>query len=101
MLSCAFIIVDSKKLKTFVSRKKNALDHSSGPLFLTNLLSPILLAGNVQGSTLLGIVILILLILSFFLSGAEVAFFSLSFKDINTLKTKQDAAWKRIVNLLE
>ena len=29
------------------------------------------------------------------------AFFSLTYKDINNLKTKQDASWKRIVTLLE
>jgi gliding motility-associated protein GldE len=40
-------------------------------------------------------------VVSFFVSGAEVAFFSLTYKDINTLKTKQDSSWKRIVNLLE
>ncbi len=39
--------------------------------------------------------------LSFFISGAEIAFFSLNYRDINTLKTKQDAGWKRIVTLLE
>lgn len=60
-----------------------------------------LLAINLQGSTFLGIIILFLLIISFFVSGAEVAFFSLTYKDINTLKTKQDSSWKRIVNLLE
>lgn len=54
-----------------------------------------------QGATFIGIVILFLLIVSFFVSGAEVAFFSLTYKDINTLKTKQDSSWKRIVNLLE
>src|SRR6201999_2952937 len=31
----------------------------------------------------------------------EVAFFSLTYKDINILKTKQDTSWKRIVSLLE
>lgn len=50
---------------------------------------------------LLGFVVVVLLILSFFVSGAEVAFFSLTYKDINLLKTKQDTGWKRIVNLLE
>jgi gliding motility-associated protein GldE len=55
----------------------------------------------VQGSTLVGIVILFLVILSFCISGSEVAFFSLTYKDINTLKTKQGSSWKRIVNLLE
>lgn len=59
------------------------------------------MVANLQGSTLLGIVILLLLIISFFVSGAEVAFFSLTYKDVNTLKTKQDSSWKRIVNLLE
>jgi Mg2+/Co2+ transporter CorB len=47
------------------------------------------------------IVLLFLLILSFALSGSEVAFFSLTSKDINILKTKQDVSWKRIVSLLE
>lgn len=45
--------------------------------------------------------ILFLLIISFVVSGSKVAFFSLSYKDINNLKTKQDSSWKRIVNLLE
>ncbi len=58
-------------------------------------------AANTQGITLLVVVILFLLLVSFFLSGSEVAFFSLSYRDINMLKTKQDAGWKRIVNLLE
>jgi len=35
------------------------------------------------------------------LSGAEVAFFSLTHKDINMLKTKQDSSLKRIVELLD
>jgi len=35
------------------------------------------------------------------LSGAEVAFFSLTYKDINLLKTKQQPSYKRIVALLE
>jgi putative hemolysin len=56
---------------------------------------------NPQATTILAIVILFLLILSFVLSGSEVAFFSLTFKDINILKTKQDVSWKRIVSLLE
>ncbi|MEO5995627.1 MAG: gliding motility-associated protein GldE [Chitinophagaceae bacterium] len=59
------------------------------------------MAANLPASTLLGIIIIFLLVISFFVSGAEVAFFSLTYKDINTLKTKQDSSWKRIVNLLE
>jgi len=69
----------------------------------TSCLHPslLLLAGNTQGITLLVVLILFLLLISFFVSGAEVAFFSLSYKDVNMLKTKQDAGWKRIVGLLE
>lgn len=35
------------------------------------------------------------------ISGSEVAFFSLNYKDINLLKTKQSEPYKRIINLLE
>lgn len=35
------------------------------------------------------------------ISGSEVAFFSLNYKDINLLKTKQSEPYRRIVNLLE
>lgn len=35
------------------------------------------------------------------ISGAEIAFFSLNYKDINLLKTKQTEPYKRIINLLE
>lgn len=46
-------------------------------------------------------VLFILLFLSFVLSGSEVAFFSLTYKDINLLKSKQQPPYKRIVDLLE
>jgi len=68
---------------------------------LTSIFSTSLLVINPQATTILAIIILILLILSFVLSGSEVAFFSLTFKDINILKTKQDVSWRRIVSLLE
>jgi gliding motility-associated protein GldE len=61
----------------------------------------VLLLINPQATTVLAIGILFLLILSFVLSGSEVAFFSLTHKDINILKTKQDTSWRRIVTLLE
>ncbi len=77
------------------------MDHLQDYFHLNNLLTPLLLATNLQGPALIGIIILFLLVISFFVSGAEVAFFSLTYKDINTLKTKQDTSWKRIVNLLE
>jgi gliding motility-associated protein GldE len=70
-------------------------------LFDINSFSPVLLIINPQATTILAIIILFLLILSFVLAGSEVAFFSLTYKDINILKTKQDASWKRIVTLLE
>lgn len=54
-----------------------------------------------EGTTALIITLAILLGLSFALAGAEVAFFSLTYKDINTLKTKQQLGYKRIVYLLE
>jgi putative hemolysin len=43
----------------------------------------------------------VLLFLSFSIAGSEVAFFSLSYKDIQVLKTKQYKPLKRIVTLLE
>lgn len=43
----------------------------------------------------------VLLFLSFAIAGSEVAFFSLSYKDIQVLKTKHTKALKRIVTLLE
>ncbi|MCC6288757.1 MAG: gliding motility-associated protein GldE [Chitinophagaceae bacterium] len=42
-----------------------------------------------------------LLLVSFFISGAEVAFFSLSYRDINMLKTKQHPSARRIITLLD
>jgi putative hemolysin len=77
------------------------LDYPSDYFFIGHIFTPLLLVANVQATTLLAAVVLILLLLSFFVSGAKVAFFSLSYRDINMLKTKQDTAWKRIVNLLE
>jgi gliding motility-associated protein GldE len=59
------------------------------------------LVANTQATVLLSLTVIVLLILSFFISGAEVAFFSLTYRDVNLLKTKQDSGWKRIANLLE
>ncbi len=77
------------------------MDHPLTKLLLTEFISPVFLVINPQATTILAIVILFLLLLSFVLSGSEVAFFSLTYKEINVLKTKQDASWKRIVTLLE
>ncbi len=54
-----------------------------------------------QGTTILAVALMALLLLSFTISGAEVALFSLNNKDVNMLKTKQHASAKRIVTLLE
>lgn len=77
------------------------MDHPLTKVLLNEVLSPVFLVINPQATTILAIVILFLLIISFVLAGSEVAFFSLTYKDINILKTKQDASWKRIVTLLE
>jgi len=69
--------------------------------FLFNKLSFIFLTADTQGITLLVILLLALLLLTFTISGAEVAIFSLNEKDINMLKTKQHPAAKRIINFLE
>jgi putative hemolysin len=53
-----------------------------------------------QDSSLL-LLMIVLLFLSFSIAGSEVAFFSLSYKDIQNLKTKSNKALKRIVYLLE
>ncbi|MFT3932708.1 MAG: gliding motility-associated protein GldE [Chitinophagaceae bacterium] len=77
------------------------MDHPSDFTAIFHHPSLLLLAGNPQGLALLVLSIVFLLVISFFISGAEVAFFSLGYKDINMLKTKHDAGWKRIVTLLE
>ena len=68
---------------------------------ITELFSHILLAINTQGITFLSIALFGLLMLTFTISGAEVALFSLNEKDVNMLKTKQHSSARRIVNLLD
>ena len=66
------------------------------------LFQPVLLSAiQAQGTTILVMVLFLLLFLSFVLSGSEVAFFSLTYKDVNLLKSKQQPGYKRIVDLLE
>lgn len=69
--------------------------------FYCEIFYPVLLAATTQTTILLVLLVIFLLILSFFISGAKVAFFSLTYRDVNLLKTKQDPGWKRIANLLE
>lgn len=52
-------------------------------------------------TTILVFVLFSLLFVSFIVSGAEVALFSLSFKDINLMKTKPMPSARRILKLLE
>lgn len=47
------------------------------------------------------LVIFVLLLLAFIVSGAEVAFFTLNYKDLNVLKTRQNTSGKLITKLLE
>ena len=69
--------------------------------YFSHHLSFILAAATPQGTTFLIIVLLALLLLTFVISGAEVALFSLNSKDVNMLKTKQHAAARKITDLLE
>ena len=76
------------------------MDYHSVFYSLTDHLLYILLSIKTQGTTVLVILLLTLMLLSFVISGAEVALFSLNSKDINMLKTKQHPAARRIVELL-
>lgn len=84
----------------FLFTKTFALDYSS-VFNLSQHLAYIFLAANPQSSVFLVVLLLVLLMLSFITSGAEVALFSLQNRDLNMLKTKQHAAAKRITSLLE
>lgn len=52
-------------------------------------------------TTILVVLLMVLLFVSFCVSGAQIAFFSLNFKDINYLKTKQQPPYKRVITLME
>ena len=77
------------------------MDSHSVISFLHTMFSFVFLAINIQSTTILVLVLMALLLLAFTISGAEVALFSLTNKDINILKTKQHSAAKRIITLLE
>lgn len=73
------------------------MDYYSGlSLFNFNLL-----AITTAATTILIFLVVILFMLSFLLAGSEIAFFSLTLKDLNMLRTKKQPAYRRIVNLLE
>jgi putative hemolysin len=74
--------------------------HSVSENIIANLLY-VFLVVNLTGTAFLLFLLAALLLLVFTISGAEVALFSLTGKDINMLKTKQHTGAKRIINLLE
>ena len=72
------------------------MDHSDKILQINHLLF-----ATPQSTVLNIVLLLVLLLLSFITSGAEVALFSLQNRDVNMLKTKQHAAARRITTLLD
>lgn len=56
---------------------------------------------STQSSTLLAVTLLLLIFLSFSISGSMAAIFSLTEKDIDVLKTKQQPAARRTIDLLQ
>lgn len=68
--------------------------HPTGLLF-----SMLNIVPAISGVLIISTVLLFLV--SFFMSGGRVAFFSLSDKDVNVLKTRSNPSYKRIVTLLE
>lgn len=70
--------------------------HSGNPLYLS-----VSFIASLQQDSGLIFLICFLLFLSFIIAGSEVAFFSLSYKDIQVLKTKRHIPLQRIVKLLE
>ncbi|MEO8765066.1 MAG: gliding motility-associated protein GldE [Ginsengibacter sp.] len=59
------------------------------------------LALTPTAAAILFFTVVLLFLISFLVAGSEVAFFSLTMKDINMLKTRQQPSYKRIVTLLE
>lgn len=73
--------------------------HSVSTIFLKYHIT--LLSVTPAASAVLVFLAIILFSISFLVAGSEVAFFSLTYKDINLLKTKQQRSYKRIILLLE
>ena len=67
----------------------------------TDIFTISLLAITPAAASVLIFLVFILFILSFLLAGSEIAFFSLTFKDINMLRTKKQPAYRRIISLLD
>lgn len=62
---------------------------------------PLLSVLTPTATAILSFIAVLLFILSFLIAGSEVALFSLTAKDLNILKTKQQPSFRRIVHLLE
>lgn len=54
-----------------------------------------------QATTVLIVLLLIFILLAFTTSGAQAAFFSFTYKEVNVLKTKQKPAYQRILDLVD
>ncbi len=76
------------------------MDYHSVTDFARILHFPLLTITAADSAVLIFLVILLFTV-SFLIAGSEAAFFSLTYKDINMLKTKQQPSFKRIVTLLE
>jgi gliding motility-associated protein GldE len=75
------------------------LDYHSGLLTISS--STYFDLAKIQGDAGLVLLMFVLLFFSFVIAGSEVAFFSLSYKDLQVLKSKKHAPLKRIVLLLD
>ena len=70
-------------------------------LSVLNVMPVCFLSISQTATTILLITVLVLFLFSFIISGSEVAFFSLSNKDINILKKRKNPSFRRVVQLLE
>lgn len=68
---------------------------------LTFTYNTLVMIMSTELTTVLVILLLLLFLLSFCVSGAEIAFFSLTYKDVNFLKTRSESPYKIIITLLE
>lgn len=73
--------------------------HSVGSIY-SSLFLPLVVI-TPAATTVLFFLLALLFIISFLVAGSEVAFFSMTTKDINMLKTHRQPAYRRIVSLLE
>lgn len=75
------------------------MDPDSAYTTLLNILLSATLSAN--ANVILGILIILLLVLTALIAGSEVALFSLSAKDINYIKQKDEKSFQNVLNLLE